>query len=90
MSNERLASLEAKFNQLVGIVQRDMTALQVRIAKLEAEHKQTGRSLGDTEIQRGTAGDEVVAFHPATGKPITAKEVDPKLAMRLRFSEEEA
>jgi hypothetical protein len=86
-----LEELARKFAQLVQITSRDMGQLQARIAVLEAQLQQAQArgGFGDTEIQRGTAGTEVVGYHPVTGKPITANEVDPKLAMRLRFSEED-
>jgi len=81
-------TIEEKFVKLVALVQKDIGALQSRIARLEAALSQ--RSMNGIEIQRGVPSDEeTVAFHPVTGKGLKAKEVDPRLAMRLRFSEED-
>lgn len=73
-------SIEERFAKLVGLIQKDMAQMNARIQRLEAAVA-TARSMGD--------GEETVAVHPITGKTLKASEVDPRLAMKFRFSEDE-
>jgi ABC-type uncharacterized transport system substrate-binding protein len=95
--------MEAKFRMLVQMVQRDMEAFKaaanslqqqvsaqaLEIAGLKAQHAQMA---GQQQPVVSAAASEVIGQHPLTGAPVTREmvEKDPKLKLRMAFSESDA
>lgn len=71
------------------MIQQDLAKLNARLVRLESMASQ--RPLSGTEIEWGVPrGEEIVATHPITQQGIKAKEVDPRIAAWMRFSEDDA
>ncbi len=94
----QLASLEQRFQQYVHLtkgnfeeVAKTLGAAQLEIAGLKAALQQLGQTPGAGPVMQ-PANAEVVAHNPATGAPITKAQLDadPKLRLRLAFSENDA
>lgn len=84
--------LYARFEKLVQMIMRDLPAMRDRIAALEKLaqlQSQPGKAMNGAPSVEQDADNTIVAADPR-GRPITAKMVreDPKLRMRLQFSEE--
>lgn len=85
-------ALAEKFAQLVKLVQRDMSKLAAEVQQLKGEVlalKAKAGSGGGSFAGAADVDGEVVGFHPATGKPLKASDVNPRLAMQMRFSEDD-
>jgi len=94
----RVAALEAKFNQLVQMTQANLTQLikalnaqQLEIAGLKAQLQQGGTASAPQAVV-ASGPDEVVGVHPVLGTAVTRAmiDADPKLRMRMAFSESDA
>jgi hypothetical protein len=85
--------LYTRFEKLVQMIMRDLPAMRDRIAALESKlaqlQSQPGKAMNGAPSVEQDADNTIVAADPR-GRPITAKMVreDPKLRMRLQFSEE--
>lgn len=87
-------TIEEKFNKLVAMLQQDMGKMNARIAMLERQLQQPRQGPGHAgpippKVHSMGDGEELVGVHPVTGKGLKASEVDPRLALRMRFSEED-
>lgn len=93
--------MEEKFRLLVQMVQRDMESFKVAANSLQQQIHAQGLEIAGLKAQLGQqsaqpaatpAALEVVGQHPVTGEPITREmiEKDPKLKMRMAFSESDA
>lgn len=91
-----LEELNQKFVMLVGMFEKDMTmmknavnTLQMEIAGCRAQIAQLG---GVVATPPPDPKMEVVGRHPITGQPVTRGDIekDPKLKLRMVFSENDA
>ncbi len=94
----QLAELSAKFQQYVQItvgnfkeVAKTIAALNAEVAGLRAALQQQGGVVPATGAAP-PAVDDVVGVHPVLGTPVTKAmlEADPKLRLRMAFSESDA
>ena len=79
------------------MVQRDLGAMQQAVNSLRAEVTQLRNAAAalprSAPAMHGygvqNEDDAIVGIHPITGRGVTAKQLkdDPKLAMRMKFSE---
>ncbi len=83
---QQVELLIKKFGMLVGMVEKDMTAMKMEIAGLRAQGQQGGPSIV-TKPE-----DEIVGMHPLTGAPVTRAMItaDPKLKLRMMFTDTES
>lgn len=84
-------TIEEKFSKLVAMLQQDIGKMNARIARLEAMLQQGARPVQAQPAVRPMTdnSEELVGVHPITGRGLKATEVDSRLAMRMRFSEED-
>ena len=93
-----LEQIESVMRQMVDMFDRDtkkinakITAQDLEIAALKAQLQQ-GQSANAPASMTVDADLEVVGQHPITGRPVTRAMIkqNPKLAMSMAFTEEDA
>lgn len=92
--------LARRFDQLVMMMKGNMQQLvaEINAAKIEIAALRTevntlkGTQATAVQAQQAQSEDQVVGTHPVTGAPVTAAQVkaDPKLRLRMVFSESDA